>query len=54
MNETCISRENRRVMCADEQGTIRAGYGERDDCGIRYFTQQRVGEYIQGGGVAVH
>ena len=47
MNETCLSRENGRVVREDGQGTVGAGCGERDDSRVRYFTQQRIGEYSE-------
>lgn len=36
--ETDISRENRCVMCADEQGTIGTGRGERDGLRFQNYT----------------
>ena len=49
MNETCLSRNNGRVMREDGQGAIRAGCGERDGRGVRYFALERISQYIEGG-----
>ena len=46
MNETDLSRENRRVMCEDGQGSIGTGCGERNGL--------RVQNYTEGGGFQQH
>ena len=38
MNETCLSRENRRVMREDGAGAVRAGCGERDGLRVQNYT----------------
>lgn len=39
MNETDLSRENRRVMCADGQGPIGTGCGERNGLRVQNYTE---------------
>lgn len=38
MNETDLSRENRHVMCADGQGSIGTGCGERNGLRVQNYT----------------
>ena len=48
MNETCVSRNNGVSVCEQSPGELqRTGCVQRYAVG--YFSQQRVGEYIQGG-----
>ena len=55
MNETCISRNNGRIVREDGQGSVRAGCGERDGDGVRNFAvcigNGQLGQIFCKGGV---
>ena len=49
MNETCLSRNDGCAVRENGQGIVGAGRRERDGRSVRYFTQERIGQYFEGG-----